>query len=98
MKPKTELKEEKRKSMVETYYKNISKIVEYYVILCFVLITFVPLLNYSWVAPFVHFIYYTGFPLLLLLLLFSLIKESFLNWLSRILEPELHKTEKQSDR
>ncbi len=98
MKQKTEPIEEKKKSMVETYYKNISKIIEYYVILCFVLITFVPLLNYGWVAPFVHFIYYTGFPLLLLLLLFSLIKEPFLNWLSRIIEPELHKTEKQSER
>lgn len=59
------------------------RIAEYYVLACFVLITFIPLLNYSWVQGFTKFIYMTGFPLLLLLFLVSLVKDPLLNLISK---------------
>lgn len=74
--------------MVELYYKRITRIVEYYIFLCFLLITVIPLLEYSWVGPFVKFIYFTGFPLLLLLLLVSLVRDSLLEFMKRRFEPK----------
>lgn len=74
-------------SMVDQYYHRITRLVEYYIFLCFILITFVPLLDYGWVPAAVRFIYFTGFPLLLLLLLVSLAKEPLLDLLRRRLEP-----------
>ena len=72
--------------MVEIYYKKAMRIIEFYVLICFILITFVPLLNYSWVPGFTKFIYLTGFPLLILVFTVSLIKEPFLKLLSNIFE------------
>ncbi len=81
----THKKEETRK-MVETYYKKIMRIVEYYVLLSFILITFVPLLNFSWVQSFIYFIFFTGFPLLILLFVVSMVKEPVLSFFTKILE------------
>ncbi|HFE65032.1 hypothetical protein B1H10_02840 [candidate division KSB1 bacterium 4484_188] len=75
-----------KRIMVEEYYKKIMRVIEYYVLFCFIIITFVPLLEYSWVPGFIKFIYMTGFPLLLLLLIISLVKEPLLNYLTRSLE------------
>lgn len=73
------------KTMAELLYKKVMRIVEYYVLLCFILITFIPLLNYSWVPAFTKFIYMTGFPLLILLFLVSLVKEPLLKLLGEIM-------------
>lgn len=80
------IKQNQKRMMVEEYYKKIMRVVEYYVLFCFVIITFVPLLEYGWVPGFIKFIYMTGFPLLLLLLIVSLVKESLLNYIVRLLE------------
>ncbi|RMF59045.1 MAG: hypothetical protein D6748_07320 [Calditrichaeota bacterium] len=69
--------------MVEMYYKRIVRFVEYYIFFCFVLITVIPLLEYSWVQPFTRFIYFTGFPLLLLLLIVSLVRDPLIEFLKR---------------
>jgi len=84
----TELKKEKDegKTMAELVYKKVMRVVEYYVLLSFILITFVPLLNYSWVPAFTKFIYMTGFPLLIILFLISMVKEPLLKFLSKMLE------------
>ncbi len=74
--------------MAEIYYKKVTRIIEMYVIFCFVLITFVPLLNFSWVFPFTKFIYYTGFPLLILLILASLVKDSIIKIIERFIGEE----------
>ncbi|GAB4363269.1 MAG: hypothetical protein Kow0042_00990 [Calditrichia bacterium] len=79
------LKEESRE-MAEHYYKKAIRVVEYYVLICFILITFIPLLNYSWVPPFVKFIYLTGFPLLIMLFLVSLVKEPLLKLITNLIE------------
>ncbi len=81
-------KQERQTSMVEQYYKRITRIVEYYIFLCFLLITVIPLLEYSWVGPFVKFIYFTGFPLLLLLLIVSLVRDTLLDFMKRRFESE----------
>lgn len=73
--------------MVELYYRRVTRIIEYYILLCFVLITTIPLLDYWWVPGFVKFIYFTGFPLLLLLLIVSLVKDALLEGLKRLFEP-----------
>ncbi|MFN2128775.1 MAG: hypothetical protein ACK2TU_13030 [Anaerolineales bacterium] len=78
-------KEEKEK-MVENYYKKIMRILEYYVLLCFILITFIPLLDFSWVQPFVKFVYLTGFPLLILIFAISLFKEPILAFILKFVE------------
>jgi hypothetical protein len=72
--------------MVELYYKKIMRILEYYVLCCFILITFVPLLNFSWVQAFTKFIYLTGFPLLIIIFIISLFKEAFQNLIVKIIE------------
>ncbi len=76
-------KKESDQSMVDAYYKKITRIVEYYVIGCFIVITILPLLEYSWIPGFIKFIYFTGFPLLILLILISLVKDPLLNLLKR---------------
>ncbi len=73
------------REMLEKYYKKVTRVVEFYVILSFVLIAFVPLLNFSWVPPFTKFIYFTGFPLLVILLLISLVKDSLLGFLAKMI-------------
>ncbi len=72
--------------MVEMYYRRITRVVEYYILFCFIIITVVPLLNYSWVPGFIRVIYFTGFPLLLALILISLVKDAFLEMLKRRFE------------
>ena len=69
--------------MVETYYKKITRFVEYYIFLCFIIITIFPLLEYSWVPGFIKFIYFTGFPLLVILLIVTLTKDAFVDVLKR---------------
>ncbi len=76
--------QQKIREKILQYYKVVSRVVEYYVVLCFILISFVPLLNYSWVPSFTRFIYFTGFPLLIILLIVSSIKDSFINFLVKI--------------
>jgi len=71
--------------MAEIYYRKVTRVIEMYVIFCFVLITFVPLLNFGWVSPFTKFIYYTGFPLLILLILASLVKDSIVKLIERFI-------------
>ena len=61
--------------MVEFYYKRIMRILEYYVLLCFILVTFIPLLHFSWIPGFVKLVYFTGFPLLILIFIISLFKD-----------------------
>ena len=72
--------------MVENYYKRIMRILEYYVLVCFILVTFVPLLNYEWIPGLVKIVYFTGFPLLVLIFLISLFKDPILDMITKILE------------
>lgn len=72
--------------MVEVYYKRITRYVEYYIFLCFIIITIFPLLEYSWIPGFIKFIYFTGFPLLLLLLIVTLTKDALVDILKRRFE------------
>lgn len=74
---------ERQSSMVDVYFKRVTRIVEIYIFVCFILVTFIPLLDYQWVPGFTRFIYFTGFPLFLLLLLVSLVKEPFIEMLKR---------------
>ncbi len=71
------------RELVEQYYRKIMRVVEFYVMISFVIITIVPLLDYSWVPPFIKFVYFTGFPLLILLFIISLFKDSLLDFLAR---------------
>ncbi len=77
---------EQTKEMAEKYYKKAMRVLEYYVLLCFILITFIPLLDYSWVPGFTKFIYMTGFPLLIFLFIVSIVKEPILNLISKFIE------------
>ncbi len=88
VKKETDTAKEKNegKTMAELVYRKVIRVVEYYVLLSFILITFVPLLNFSWVPAFTKFIYMTGFPLLILLFLVGMVKEPILKFLSKILE------------
>lgn len=72
--------------MIDVYYKRITRIAEYYIFFCFIVITVVPLLDYGWVQSFIRFIYFTGFPLLMLLLIVSLVKDAFLEMLKNRFE------------
>ncbi len=81
---KEEIKDETQ-NMVEMYYKKVMRFLEYYVLLCFILITFIPLLDFSWIPGFVKFIYFTGFPLLILIFIISLFKEPFLKMIAGFL-------------
>ncbi len=83
---KSEKKTEEKREMVEEYYKKVMRIIEYYVLLCFILITFVPLLEFSWVQGFTSFIYMTGFPLLIMLFLISLVKDPLLNFITKLIK------------
>lgn len=74
--------------MVDAYYKKITRIVEYYVIACFIIITVFPLLEYSWIPGFIKFVYFTGFPLLILLILISMVKDPLLNLMKNRVEPQ----------
>jgi hypothetical protein len=81
---------ERPPSMVEMYYKRIVRIAEYYIFLCFIIIAIVLpfMLEYDWVDSYIKFIYFTAFPLLIILLVVSLIKEPFLTILkNRFEEP-----------
>jgi len=73
--------------MVETIYKRVLRISEVYIFACFLLITFVPLLQFSWVQEVVYFIYFTGFSLLIILLLTSFMKDAILDMLKQRFEP-----------
>ncbi|MFZ0389208.1 MAG: hypothetical protein WAN36_02030 [Calditrichia bacterium] len=75
--------DEKMRVLAENRYKAAMRIMEYYVLFCFVLITFIPLLEYGWVSWFIKFIYLTGAPLLILLFFFSLIKEQIISFLAK---------------
>ena len=75
---------EERK-LVDVYYKKIMRILEYYVLVCFILITFVPLLNFSWIPGFIKLVYFTGFPLLILIFIVSLFKEPVQNVLTNVI-------------
>lgn len=84
--------------MAEMYYKRIIRIVEYYIFICFIFITVIPLLEYSWVPGFVKFIYFTGFPLLLLLLVVSLIRDPLIEFFNRRLGDASSPKEDKSSR
>lgn len=79
---------ESETSIVDVYYKKATRFVEYYVILCFIIITIFPLFEFSWIPVFIKFIYFTGFPLLLLLILISLVKDPFLDLIRRFVPSE----------
>ncbi|MBN2366424.1 MAG: hypothetical protein EH225_10840 [Calditrichaeota bacterium] len=81
----TEKKDENKK-MVEAYYKKTMRILEYYVLVCFILITFMPLLNFAWIPGFIKFVYFTGFPLLILIFIISLFKEPIIKMITNLLE------------
>lgn len=74
--------------MVDAYYRRVTRVVEYYIFLCFIIITIFPLLEYSWIPLFIRFIYFTGFPLLILLLVVSIVKDAFLGMLKRRFEEQ----------
>ncbi len=76
-------KTDENESTVDKTYNKITRVMEGYIILCFVLVTIIPLLEYAWVPPFVRFIYFTGFPMLLILILVSLVKDNILDNLKR---------------
>ena len=73
-------------SKVRNYYQLIVRIIESYIFLCFILITVIPLFEYTWVPIFIRVVYLTGFPLLLLVLLISFIKEPLLNYFEKKFE------------
>lgn len=84
-KSQKDIKEEEKQKMVENYYKKIMRILEYYVLVCFIMITIIPLLNFSWVQPFVKFVYLTGFPLLILIFIISLFKDPVIAFVLKII-------------
>lgn len=81
-------KDERPVSMVEAYYKRIVRVAEYYIFACFILIAVVLpfLVENSWVDGYIKFIYFTAFPLLVILLLASLFKEPLLALLERLFD------------
>jgi hypothetical protein len=81
----TEEKSQTQKT-VETHYKKVMRVLEYYVLACFILVTFVPLLNFGWTQGFVKFIYFTGFPLLILIFIIGLFKNPIQDLFTRLLE------------
>ena len=83
MNDKNNDKESEESTVMDVYYKKITRVVEYYVIACFIIITIFPLFEYGWVPGFIKFIYFTGFPLLILLILVSLVKDPLLNFLEK---------------
>lgn len=85
-KVKNEQKKSEYQEMVERYYKKIMRILEYYVLICFILITFVPLLDFSWVQGFIKFVYLTGFPLLIIIFIISLLKDPIQILILKVIE------------
>jgi hypothetical protein len=83
---KTENENPEKKALVEKYYRKVMRFLEYYVLLCFILVTFVPLLNFNWVPVFIKLIYFTGFPLLILIFMISIFKESLQTLILKLLE------------
>ncbi len=70
-------------SKVREFYRRTMRFFEYYILFCFVMIMTLPLLNYSWVPAVTRFFYFTGFPLLIVLLIVSLFKDSLLDFLEK---------------
>ncbi len=68
---------------MEIYYKRFVRFVEYYILVCFIIITIFPLLEYSWIPGFIRVIYLTAFPLLIIVVLSSLFKEPLLEALNK---------------
>jgi len=89
---------EKETSVVDIYYKKTTRAVEYYVIMCFIVITIFPLFEFSWIPVFIKFIYFTGFPLLVLLILVSLVKDPVLNFLKRFVSSETGAAQQRGSR
>jgi hypothetical protein len=85
-KPVNKDQKDETKEMIEIYYKRIMRILEYYVLMCFILVTFIPLLSFSWVPVFVQLIYFTGFPLLIIIFIISIFKDPIQNILAKILK------------
>jgi fumarate reductase subunit C len=88
------------KSMVEIFYKRIVRVAEYYIFFCFILIAVILpfLLDYKWIDSYVKFIYFTAFPLLVILLVVSLFKEVVLDILKRRFENPPKNEEKAESR
>lgn len=74
--------------MVEIYYQRVVRVAEYYIFLCFILIALILpfLLKYSWVDRYVKFVYFTAFPLLVILLIVSIFKDPVIDLLKRLFE------------
>lgn len=74
--------------MVEMYYRRAVRIAEYYIFLCFILIALILpfLLKYSWVDRYVKFVYFTAFPLLIILLIVSIFRDPVIDLLKRLFE------------
>lgn len=89
---------EEEPSVVDLYYKKVTRIVEYYVILCFIVITIFPLFEFGWIPAFIKVIYFTGFPLLILLILISLVKDPFLNFIKRFASSETGAPQQRGNR
>jgi hypothetical protein len=83
---KSENKKDAEMETAEQYYKKGMRILEYYVLICFILVTFVPLLDFGWVPAFVKLIYFTGFPLLILIFIISLFKEPVKKMIANLLK------------
>lgn len=71
---------EEHESKARMFYRRFVRFSEYYIFLCFVIIIVVPLFEYAWVPGFIRTIYLTGFPLLLVIVLASFIKEPMLKF------------------
>ncbi|HQU73846.1 MAG TPA: hypothetical protein PKV71_18070 [Calditrichia bacterium] len=71
------------KSPAEERFSRIARIIEIYIFLCFLLIIIIPVMEGDWVQPVVRFLYFTGFPLLLLLIIASMSKDGILNLIDR---------------
>jgi hypothetical protein len=89
---------ERETSIVDFYYKKATRFVEYYVILCFIIITIFPLFEFSWIPFFIKFVYFTGFPLLVLLILISLVKDPFLDLIKRFISSGSNSAEQKGSR
>jgi hypothetical protein len=85
-------------SVVDIYYKKTTRVVEYYVIICFIVITIFPLFEFSWIPLFIKFIYFTGFPLLILLILIGLVKDPILNFFKRFVSSETDTAQQRGSR
>lgn len=80
---KNEPEKQEKPTKVELYYNRFVRFVEYYILICFIIITIFPLLEYSWIPGFIRVIYLTAFPLLIIVVLTSLFKEPLLEVLNK---------------